>query len=444
MATKPQKVGLITATSLVIGNMIGVGIFVLPAALAKFGSISLLGWVFTGIGSIILAKIFSNFSKIVPNKSGGPYAFTRNAFGDFWGFFVAWGYWIATWIGNAAIVVGIVGALSFFFPELDINPLYSVSLALALIWSFGYINSRGIKESGVVQVVTTILKLLPLAFVIIVGFFFIDFSNFPAFNLTGKTDFVTIPMVAMLTVYAFLGIECATVPAENIKNPEKIVPRATMIGTILTTIIYILATVVLFGILPTDDLQSSAAPFAKAAELISGSFGGYMVAIGIVISGLGVLNGWTLIVGQLPMATAKDNLFPKIFKRENKNGAPVYGLVISSLLTSGVMLMGYTKGLVDQFEFIVQICAWIALLLYAITCLAYIVVVYKKKTVMQPRGKSVVLGILGLSFSLWAIFGSDLKTMIYGTLFSLTALPFYVLMLYNKRKKGVTVSNKNP
>ncbi len=172
-----KKIGLITATSLVVGNMIGVGIFVLPAALSGFGSISILGWIFSTIGALILAKIFSNLSKIV-KKSGGPFAYPKEGFGDFIGFLIAWGYWLSCWIGNAAIAIAIVGALSFFFPIIENHSIYSVLISLSLIWCFTWINTRGVKESGRVQVVTTILKLLPLAFVTIVGLFFFKLENF--------------------------------------------------------------------------------------------------------------------------------------------------------------------------------------------------------------------------------------------------------------------------
>ncbi|WP_188651821.1 amino acid permease [Yeosuana aromativorans] len=435
MNSKPQKIGLITTTSLVIGNMIGVGIFVLPAALAKYGSISLLGWVFTAAGALILAKIFSNLSKIVVNKSGGPYAYTREGFGDFIGFLMAWGYWVSCWVGNGAIAIAIVGALSFFFPVLETNSLYSVSIGLSLIWLFTWINTRGIKESGVVQVVTTVLKLLPLAFVIIVGIFFFDFHNFPEFNLTGNGDFATFPVVAALTLYAFIGIECATIPAENVENAEVVVSKATMFGTILTAIVYILATIVLFGILPTDILQNSPAPFAQAARLISGDFGGYFVAVGVIISGIGVLNGWILITGQLPMATAKDNLFPKMFKKENKKGAPVFGLIIGGLLSTAVMLMNFTKGLVDQFQTIVEIVVFVALLPYLLTSAAYVLIIIEKKLHANSWVKTFVLGGLGFAFSLWAIFGSGPETVFYGFMLLLLGIPFYLVMQYNKRNK---------
>ena len=434
MSSKPQKIGLITATSLVLGNMIGVGIFVLPAALAKYGSISLIGWVFTATGALILAKIFSNLSKIIPNKSGGPYAYTREGFGDFIGFLMAWGYWISCWVGNGGIAIAIVGALSFFFPVLETNSLYSVGIGLFLIWFFTWINTRGIKKSGAVQVVTTVLKLLPLAFVIIVGVFFFDIDNFPAFNLTGNGNFATFPVVAALTLYAFIGIECATIPAENVENAEVVVPKATMFGTILATIVYMLATVVLFGILPTEILQDSPAPFAQAARLISGDFGGYFVAIGVIISGIGVLNGWILITGQLPMATAKDNLFPKMFKKENKKGAPIFGLILGGLLSTVVMLMNYTKGLVDQFQTIVEIVVFAVLLPYLLTSAAYVVIVIEKRVHIHSWVRTFVLGGLGFVFSLWAIFGSGPETVFYGFMLLLLGIPFYLVMIYNKKQ----------
>lgn len=433
MKEKKQKIGLITATSLVVGNMIGVGIFTLPAILAKYGSISVLGWLFTATGALILAKIFSNLSKIVAGKSGGPYAYSREGFGDFIGFLMAWGYWIACWVGNGAIAIAIVGALSFFFPVLDDNPVYALSVGLGLIWLFTWINSRGIRESGRIQVITTALKLLPLAFVIIVGFFFFDFDNFPAFNLTEATNFATFPVVAAITLYAFLGVESATIPAESVENAAVVVPKATMYGTILTAAVYILASVVLFGVLPNDILQNSPAPFAEAAELISGKFGGYFVAVGIIISGIGVLNGWILITSQLPLATAKDNLFPRIFKIENKNGAPVIGLIIGGLLSSGVMFMTLSKNLIDQFEFISEIVVFANLLPYLFTSAAYVLIIIEKELHMNSLIKTFVLGGLGFAFSLWAIYGTGPDTVFYGIFLLLSGIPFYLLMLYNKR-----------
>ena len=436
MKTKSQKIGLLTTTSLVVGNMIGVGIFVLPAVLSSYGSISLLGWIFTATGALILAKIFSNFSRIIVSKSGGPYIYSKAGFGDFIGFLVAWGYWIACWVGNGAIAIAIIGAASFFIPELATNSILSVSLGLALIWIFTWINARGIKDSGKIQLVTTIFKILPLLFVIIVGLFFFEFDNFPAFNLTGESNFSAISAVATLTLYAFLGIECATIPAGNIENPDKTIPRATMLGTIIVTILYILGTVVLFGVLPLDILQNSPAPFAEAAKIIGGNYGGYFVAVGVLISGIGVLNGWILITGQISMATAKDDLFPEFFKKENKNGAPVNGFIIGGVLSSIVMLMNYTEGLVEQFEFIVQLTVLVILMPYLFTAASYALIVIEKKLHTKSWIKTFILSALGFAYSLWAIYGSGYETVFYGFLLMLIGIPVYIYMKWIKNKQN--------
>lgn len=428
MAKKPQKIGVLVSTSLVVGNMIGVGIFVLPAVLSKYGSISLLGWIFSAAGALILAKIFSNLSKIVKSKSGGPYAYSKEGFGDFIGFLVAWGYWIACWVGNGAIAIAIIGAASFFFPILETNSVLSVSLGLGLIWLFTWINSQGIKESGRIQLITTILKILPILFITFVGIFFFDWDNLPAFNLTGESTFSTIPVVATITLYAFLGIECATIPAGNVKNPEKTIPIATMAGTLLVAAIYILGTVVLFGILPLDILQKSPAPFAEAAQIIGGDYGGYFVAVGVLISGLGVLNGWILITGQISMATAKDELFPSFFKTENKKGAPVIGFIIGGVLSSAVMLMNYTEGLVEQFEFITKLVVLVALLPYLFSAAAYGLIIVDRKLNTKGWIGAMVLAALGFAYSLWAIYGSGSDTVFYGFILLLLGIPVYIFM----------------
>ena len=434
MSANQKKIGLITTTSLVVGNMIGAGIFLLPASLGKYGSISLLGWLFTATGALILAKIFSNLSKIIINKSGGPYRYSKEGFGDFIGFLVAWGYWISCWISNSAIAIAIIGALSFFFPILETNSVLAAAIGLCFIWFFTWINTKGVKTSGKVQVVTTILKLLPLVFIILVGAFFFSLDNFPDFNLTDDSNFATFPVVAALTLYAFLGIESASIPAENVKNPGKIVPKATMLGTIITTCVYIFGTIVLFGILPTDILQNSAAPFAEAGEIIGGKYTGYFVAAGAAISGIGALNGWILIVAQIPMAAAKDKMFPRIFKKENKNGAPVLGLIIGSILSSVVMLMNFSEGLVDQFTFMVNLTVLTCLVPYLFVSAAYIIILIEKKVHLNSFLKTFVLGLLGFSYSVWAIYGSGADVVFYGFLLLLLGIPFYALMQWNKSK----------
>ena len=435
MSSSNKKIGLITSTALVVGNMIGAGIFILPASLSKYGGISLLGWVFTASGALILAKIFSNFSKIIVNKSGGPYIYSKQGFGDFIGFLVAWGYWISTWISNAAIAIAIIGGLSFFFPILQTNSVVAVSIGLSMIWFFTWINSKGMRTTGKIQLITTVLKLLPLVFVIIFGIFFFSLDNFPEFNMTGESNFTSFSLVAALTLYAFLGLESASIPLENIHNPEKTVPKATMYGTIISTCIYIFSTIVLFGILPTETLQNSPAPFAEAGEIIGGKYTGYFIAIGAIISGMGALNGWILILAQIPMAAAKDEMFPRIFKRKNKKGVPVLGLVIGSILSSVVMLMNFSENLVTQFTFIVNLTVLACLVPYLFVSASYAIVIIQNKNHTNSIVKTVLLGLFGFLYSLWAIYGSSAEVVFYGLLLLLLGIPFYVFMQWNKMKR---------
>tara|TARA_B100000945_G_scaffold316715_1_gene318147 strand:- start:791 stop:2095 length:1305 start_codon:yes stop_codon:yes gene_type:complete len=428
MTKQNEKIGLLAATSLVVGNIIGAGIFVLPASLGKFGSISIVGWLFTATGALILAKIFSNFSKIVKGKSGGPYLYSKVVFGDFIGFLVAWGYWISCWVNNAAIAVAIVSALSFFIPELVTNSFYSTLMGLSFIWFFTYTSSRGIKSSGNIQILTTIAKLIPLFLIILFGFLVFDLEIFPEFNLTNQNDFEILPIVAVMTLYAFLGLECASIPAENIENPEKTIPKATMAGTLISTLIYILSTIVLFGIIPAENLINSPAPFAEAGEIIGGKYFGFLISAGAAISAIGALNGWILITSYMPMTMANDNLFPKIFSKKNKKGFPFISLLLGSVLTSFVMTMNYTDGLVDRFEFLILLTTLSTLIPYFFVSASYILFHIEKSILKIKSFKSVFLGIFGTIYSVWAIFGSGIESIVYGTILLIIGIPIYIIL----------------
>lgn len=420
------------STSLVVGNMIGAGIFLMPAALAAYGGISVMGWLVSAAGALILARVFSKLSLLVPNSNGGPYAFSRAGFGDYLGFLVAWGYWISIWVSNAAIAIAFVAAMSVFFPQLVESKVAAVLVALAAIWFLTWVNSKGIRESGKLQILTTALKIIPLFLVIAFGFFFFDSSNFTPFNNSGTSNWGAIAVTATMTFYAFLGFECATIPATNVENPEKTVPRATMIGTILTTIFYILGTVVVMGMIPVDLLAKSPAPFADAMGIIGGEWGKNLVAAGAAIAAFGALNGWILIQGQIARATAIDDLFPSIFKRDNSNGVPIWGLIIGSVLTSVVMLMNYTDGLVEQFRFIILLTTLCSLIPYLFSAAAYVLIALENLTPGKNPVAIHVLGGVAFLFTLWAIFGSGERTVFWGTLLLLGGTPFYVWM---KRKK---------
>jgi APA family basic amino acid/polyamine antiporter len=409
----------------------------MPAALASFGSVSLLGWVFSAIGSFFLARVFGNLSKLLPQSTGGPYAYTQHGLGDFAGFLVAWGYWISTACANAAITISFVSALSTFFPVLAGSAGASVLTGLAAIWFLTWINTRGVVASGKVQLVTTVLKLVPLFVIAIGGLFFIKAVNFHPFNSSHTTVFGAITATATMTMFSFVGIECATIPAGSVQNPGKTIARATMLGLLITTLVYILGSVSIMGIIPPAVLQHSLTPYADAAVLMFGSSARYWVSAGVAIAAFGALNGWTLIQGQVPFAIAKDKLFPAIFGRTNKRGVPYAGMVISSVIVSLFMSMNYTKGLVEQFRFLLLLSTLTMLIPYLFSSASYLIIRIEKRHLSTGGWvSSVVLGALAFAYALWAIAGSGQSTVYWGFMLLMAGVPFYVWVVYKKKTEG--------
>ncbi|HEV2333406.1 MAG TPA: amino acid permease [Gammaproteobacteria bacterium] len=427
-----RSLGLATTTSIVLGNMVGSGVFLLPATMAVFGVYSLWGWCVSTVGALLLAWVFSNLSRRLP-KAGGPYAYPREAFGDFAGFFIAWIYWLSIIGTNASIAVAFASYLTFFFPGLA-NPVYGAIAALAAAWLLTGINILGVRAAGRLQLITVILKLTPL---VALGLFGVFHFNAGVLMATHPTTgpFASVNQAAALAMWAFLGLECATVPADHVKDPEKTIPRATMLGTVIAGAFYIVCTTVVMGIIPGDALSRSTAPFADAAKLLWGSWAGYVIAAAALISCFGALNGWILMQGQLPQAVANNGLFPKMLAKESKFGTPVAALVISSVLASVLILMSlgsslgggdFGQVLVQMFQILILITTFFTLVPYMLCALAEIVLSRKQKRASNLRLRDVCFAMGGFVFGLWACYGTGRDSLFYGTLLLLAGLPIYV------------------
>jgi basic amino acid/polyamine antiporter, APA family len=430
MSEKSKELGLWTTTSLVIGNMIASGLFMLPATLAVYGGISLIGWLVSGAGALCLALVYSWLNKLQPSATGGPYAYTRDGMGGFAAFLVAWGYWISTWCTNAAIAVAFVSYLTAFIPSLGNNPVLSVGTGLSAIWFLTWINTKGIREAGLVQLITTVLKLVPLLIITVGGLFYLNADHFIPFNVSSDSSIAAITSATTLTLFAFLGLESATVPAGNVKNAEKTVSRATIIGTMLTTLIYIAGTVAVMGLIPPSVLKNSQAPFADAAASIWGEGARYLVAGGAVISTFGALNGWILLQGQMPMAAARDHLFPKIFAKENKNETPAFALIVSSVLISVLMSMNFTRSLADTFTFMVLLTTLTVLVPYLFSIVSFVMIANKKQTLSKFQ---LVIASLAFLYSMWAIIGAGQEIVYWGFVLLMAGLPFYAYIQTKRR-----------
>lgn len=438
IAAPRKKLGGGMSTALVVGNMIGSGVFLLPASLAAYGGISIVAWLFTAAGAFLLALVFSRLGRAYP-RTGGPYAYTRKAFGDFVGFQTAWGYWIAAWVGNAAIAVAFVGYVGHFFDvfaDTTTNAkLAQAGLAAGAIWLLTWVNVRGVRQAGGVQAVTTVLKLIPLGAIALLGLFWMDTGNFTPFNASGDSAFAAITGAATLTLWAFIGLESATVPAEDIENPERTIPRATMAGTLVTAAVYVLGTVAVMGVIPADVLAESTAPFAAAAEEMWGSWAGDLVALGAIIAAFGCLNGWILLQGQVPFAAARDGLFPASFARLNRHGAPAVGLVVSSVLLTALMATNYNATLVSRFTDMILLATLATLIPYAYSAAAHLALV-ASGAMEVAKGRlftEVAVGLLAFAYAAWTIGGSGYKTVTWGFLLLLAGVPVYVWMQWRGR-----------
>jgi len=420
-------------TALVVGNMIGSGVFLLPSSLARIGSISVFSWCITAVGAMLLALVFARLSTLFP-KTGGPYVYCREGFGNFVGFQVAYNYWVYMWVGNAAIAVAFTGYLTTFWPELAHNNLLAFFVTAGAVWLFTLVNIIGVHLAGVVQLVLTILKFLPLIIIAIVGIFFIDMHNLAYFNVSGESNFSALSSGAMLTLWAFLGMESASIPADEVIDPVKNIPRATIIGTAVTALVYILSTIAIMGVIPIPELRNTAAPFADLAGIIFGGWGRFAMGAAAIISCLGALNGWILLQGQIPLAAAKDELFPKKFAQLSKRRAPVFGILLSSAFVTVLLALNFNKNLVDQFTFIISLATLAAIIAYLYTTVAEFVI-YVKYPEKVERGKivkSLTISALAFVYTFWAMISAGQEIIFYGAILMFTSIPIYGWMEWQK------------
>jgi len=419
------------AVALVMGNMIGSGIFLLPSSLAPYGGLSLAGWGVSTIGALALALVFARLARMDP-AAGGPYAYTRRAFGDFAGFLVAWGYWISIWSSLGALAVAFVGYLDPFVPGLVRSPMVAAVIAVATVWLLIGVNILGVRSAGWVQGATTVLKIVPLAVIGVAGVFAFDASHLtiPASGVRAVTGGVS--ATAALTLWAFLGLEAATVPSGSIVDPARTIPRATLVGTTITAAIYILSTVGVMSLLAPSTLTHSTAPYSDAARQLAGNGAARFVALGAAISCFGALNGWVLLVGQLPMAVARDGLFPRIFGRVSARGTPTAGMAIAGLLTTALIAMNYTRDLVGLFTFIILLSTLSTLVPYVFSSLA----VFLDRSAGEGAGLATgaaLTAAFAFVYSLWAIGGAGAEAVYWGFLLLLAGLPVYVAVVRTRR-----------
>ena len=407
VAVRPAALGTWAATALVIGNMIGSGTFLLPSSLAPYGGASLTGWAISFAGALLLAAVFASLAAKMP-RAGGPYAYARAAYGDVTGFATGWLYWLSIVCGNAAIAVAFAGSLGALIPALTATPLRAAWSAVAALWICTAFNLAGLRAAGAVQVVTVVLKVLPLAAIALLGAFAIEPGALsrPA-TATGSTVGLALTTAA-LTLWAFLGLECATVPAESVRDPARTVPRATWIGTLVAAGVTVAACTVVLGLVPAATLAASGAPFSDAARVLWGPAAAVVFAAAGAIACFGALNGWVLMQGQLPAAIARDGLFPAAFARETQRGVPGFALGSSSVVATALILAKAHGSLVALFTASILIST-------AATLVPYFVCALAAFTGARRAGLHgfALVALLALAYSAWALVGTGTEPLLW-------------------------------
>ena len=417
MSTKSKGLGFWMVLALCVGNMIGSGIYLLPATLAPLGTNQLIGWIVTIGGATCLAAVFARMGAKLP-ISGGPYAYAQAAFGPAAGFAAAWSYWVLLWAGNGAIAIAVVSNLSLIFPAIGQITGLPALFSVGCVWLLTWVNIRGVRSAGEVSVITSALKLMPL--VLLIGLaLWLAFSGAPLVAQPPVPIAAgAVATAAGLTFWGFLGLESATVPAGKVDNARIVVPRATLIGVVLTGAVYLGISVAFWAYMPMAAAAASPAPVADFLGRYFGSGMASVVAVFAAISAFGSLNGFILLQGEMPCTMARGGVFPAWFAKENARGTPARSHIVSSLLLSAVTLLNYGRGMGDLFQFIASISLAAGMLSYFISMLAAI------RLLPGERGIAL-LALIGAAFIVWASWGLGGSALIYGGLLVLAGLPVY-------------------
>lgn len=407
-----QKLGFFMSVALVMGNMIGSGVFLLPQGLAPFGWNAIAGWVVTIAGALCLAHVLA---KLTASHDGaiGPAELVENSFGSLAGFLIGFSFWVSVWTGCVTISVGAVSYMASFAPVLSEHPSLA---ALAVIWTMTGVNLLGVRSAGSFQVVTTLLKLTPLVVVaILIGLIVgregsAALAPFPAEGLS----LPSVNAAAALTLWAMVGFEAACAASHKIDNPQRNVPRATFLGAMLSGIVYLIVCSGITLMLPADKVAASNAPFELFVATFWSPGLASLVALFAAISAIGAVNGWTLVQGELPLEMARRRMLPVWFAQVRENGVPLNGLMTATGLGSLLILANSAQSMGDLFTFMALLTTSVTLWLY-LACAA----------VALKRRIAIPVAVLGLAFGIWSLWGAGWVAALLSIVLMLSGLPLY-------------------
>jgi APA family basic amino acid/polyamine antiporter len=439
-----RALGFWTSTALVVGNTIGVGIFVMPASLAPFGLNALSGWLIVVVGCLFLSIVFARLARAFP-QDDGPYAYMRRAVGDGASFIILWCYWVSLWVTNAAIAIGVVGYMAVFVPQLGQGHWLPPITALALVWLFVLINLCGLRVMGWMQVLTTALKLLPQAAIMVLGLWqlLVHPSAYVQHLPPNPITLHQTMTASTIALFAMLGIECAMVPAGKVRNPERTIPRATLTGALLVAMIYVSVSAIAVLLVPQTVLSASNAPFADLFQLFLGSGSAKWVTAFVIISGLGALNGWTFMVGEVTQNFARHGNFPAALGKLNRRGAPWPAFLLTGVVATGLLLLNYTDSTAGGFTLLSEAATLDNMPLYIGCALTVLILWWQARS--QPLGQApdrlwITAAFIGSVFVVSVVAGASfqadgLKALLWAIVLGAAGIPIQLWSVYRQRRQ---------
>jgi APA family basic amino acid/polyamine antiporter len=420
-----RGLGVGGAIALVAGNIIGSGIYVIPASLADAaGPLSLLAWPIVAVGYLCLNAVYSDLAEAYPIQ-GGLQVYAEKAFGPLAGLLASSLYWISCVIGNAAFLTAFVGYAQVFFPGLA-RPLAAFLLAQALLWSLTLVNLGGVRAGAAVQMVTTVLKLLPLLVLSVALVPFASPANLEPFAPKGWG--ALFPAIA-LVAWPFLGSETATVPAEEMKDARRTIRLAAFLGFGVAALVYFAVALAVALGMPSSEIAGSPSPLALAAERSLGPWGKTFVTLGALVSIAGILNGWILIAGRLPQAAARQGYAPRALAHlAPRTGAPTLALLLSGLVAGALASTYFVGSLLDAYNFIALASTAAALVAIAMVSVALVVLVRREPERFRPeqRRRAPLLAAVGLLVVFILLRGSGREVWAFTAVVAIVPIVYYV------------------
>ncbi|CAB3768468.1 arginine-ornithine antiporter [Paraburkholderia humisilvae] len=438
-----HKLRLGALTALVIGSMVGGGIFSLPQNMANSADVGavVIGWVITGIGMLMLAFVFQTLAIRKPDLDGGVYAYAQAGFGDYMGFSSAWGYWISAWLGNVGYFVLLFSTLGYFFPIFgEGNTVIAIVCASVLLWCVHALVLRGIKEAAFINQVTTVAKIVPLVLFIVICFFAFKLDIFTA-DVWGKSNpqlgsvMNQVRNMMLVTVWVFVGIEGASIFSARAERRSD-VGRATVIGFLTVLLVLVLVNVLSLGIMTQPDLAKLQNPsMAGVLEHVVGHWGAILISVGLVISLAGALLSWVLLCAEILFSAAKDHTMPAFLRRENANNVPANALWLTNAMVQVFLIITlFSKG---TYLSLIYLATSMILVPYLWSVsYAFLLAIRGEgyeKVAASVRNKDLIIAGIAVIYAVWLLYAGGVK---YLLLSALLYAPGAILFAKAKRESG--------